>query len=105
MRPPTEAAPVKEELNMIDPVRATMPDRDSLWGGIEACVSDLPHKVEWQEGTRTVSLMHTTFVIPYHVVQLFSQADDLYGHCEALAQRRGCRFFKANDGSYVFQKS
>jgi hypothetical protein len=89
---------------MIDPVRATMPDKESLWSGIEACVCDLPHEIEWQEGNRTASLTHTMFVIPHHIVQLFSQTDNLYGRCESLANSRRCQFFKANDGSYVFRK-
>jgi hypothetical protein len=90
---------------MIEQVRATMVDTDALWKGIEACVYDLPHKVEWQEGSRTESVMHTMFVIPHDVVVLFANSFDLYGRCESVAKLRGCKFFKANDGSYVFRKA
>jgi hypothetical protein len=79
-------------------------DTESLWSWIEASVYDLPHKVERQEENRTTSLMHTTCVVPRDVVMLFAQSFDLYGRCEALVKRRRCRFFKANDGSYVFEK-
>jgi len=89
---------------MIEPVRATTPDLESLWAGIEASVNDLPHKVEWHEDGRTLSFTQTTCVISYGVVQLFSHSFDLYRRCEALAQRRHCQFFKANDGSYAFRK-
>jgi hypothetical protein len=41
---------------MID--RTPTPDKISLWSGIESCVYNLPHEVEWQEGNRTVSLVH-----------------------------------------------
>lgn len=80
-----------------------MIDTEALWQGIEACVCDLPHKVEWQEGGRSESVMHTMFVVPSHIVDLFSVSADLYGRCCALAKKRSCKFFKANDGSYVFQ--
>ncbi len=90
---------------MIEPVKATMVDIQSLWQGIEAMAYTLPHKVEWQEGNRTMAHMQTMFVIPYDVVQLFGQSFDLYGRCEKLAKSRRCHFFKANNGSYVFQKN
>jgi hypothetical protein len=61
-----------------------MVDTEALWQGIEACVYDLPHKVEWQEGNHTVSVMHTMFVVPRNIVVLFSAAADLYGRCDAL---------------------
>jgi hypothetical protein len=70
-------------------------DPESLWLWIDDGACYLPHKIEWQEGNHTASMMHTMFVIPAHIVQLFSQSFDLYGRCEALANRRQCRFFKA----------
>jgi hypothetical protein len=79
-------------------------DTETLWSWIEASVYDLPHKIEWQEGGRTLSVMHTMCVVPNHIVVLFAQAFDLYGRCEDLARKRQCKFFKSNDGSYVFEK-
>jgi hypothetical protein len=92
-------------------------DTESLWDWIEASVWDLPHKVECRKKTAPRLCCTRTCVIPANIVVLFGRSFDLYDRREDfgrrlgdktwpedLAKRRRCRFFKANDGSYVFEK-
>ena len=74
---------------------------------VASCVATLPHKVEWFEDDNMrnkVTEMQSVFILPSNVIDALGGSAVLYDPCEKIAGRYQCKFYKANDGSFVFKR-
>jgi hypothetical protein len=70
---------------------------------VASCVASLPHKVEWFEGAQKIVEVQDTFILPLNVIEVWGGIRVMFDPCKEIADKYGCRFFKANDGSFVFK--